>query len=112
MTQTLAPKQTPVQKRIDFIAEVTKPVNDRALAMLAAKSIGQDIPDLTLDEFRDIAKRMSAEGPAFGKTARWKNACGYAIIEICDAEEKGTLDRSTARWAVVQCSVWMAHAAD
>lgn len=114
MTQTLAPaKQTPVEKRIDFIKAVTEPVNQRALAMLAAKSIGQDIPDLTTEELVAIAEKMREEGPAFGKTTRWHSACTWAAYEIAGAEEKGELvDAQFVRWAVVQGSVWMAHAAD
>ena len=110
MTQTLI-KQTPVEKRIDFIKTVTKPVNDRALAMIAVKQIGQDIPDLTLEEFRAVATAMAA-GTVKGQTMRWKTACGWAAIEINEAEAKGQLDASFARWAVVQGSVWMCHAAD
>lgn len=105
-------KQTPVEKRIAFIQSVTKPVNDRALVTIAAKQLGQDIPDLTLEEFQAIAEKMRTEGPAFGKTSRWHNACTWAAYEIAGAEEKGQLDAKFARWAVVQGSVWMAHAAD
>jgi hypothetical protein len=112
MTQTLIPaKQTPVEKRIDFIKAATKPVNDRALAMITAKQIGQDISDLTQEEFVAVAVAMS-QGTHLGRTARWKNACQWAVIEIGQADQKGQLDASFARWAVVQGSVWMAHAAD
>jgi len=104
-------KQTPVEKRIDFIQAVTKPVNDRALGMIAAKAVGQDVSDLTLEEFTAVAVAMS-QGTHLGRTLRWKNACQWAVIEIGQADAKGQLDASFARWAVVQGSVWMAHAAD
>lgn len=112
MTQTLAPaKLSPIDKRIDFIKTVTKPVNDRALAMLAAKQVGMDVPDLTEDEFSNIALKM-AQGDTLGRTERWKNACRWASIEIGTMKLEGKLDASLARWAVVQGSVWMAHATD
>lgn len=111
MTQTLI-KKTPTQKRLDFIAEVSAPVNDRAKAILAAKAVGIDLPDLTVGEFVAIADAM-AKGVDLGRTDRWKNACRWAINEITNRTASGEdVDASTARWAVVQASVWMCHAAD
>lgn len=105
-------KQTPVEKRISFIQEVSKPVNDRALAILAGKKVGQEIPDLTVDEFVAVADAM-AKGVDLGRTDRWKDACRWAINEITSRTAAGEdVDANTARWAVVQASVWMAHAAD
>jgi hypothetical protein len=113
MTQTLAPaaKQSPTEKRLDFIAKATKPVNDRALAILAAKSVGMDLQDLTTAELTEVAEKM-VEGQILGRTDRWKNACAFAAHEIGQAKKSGQLDASFARWAVVQGSVWMCHAAD
>jgi hypothetical protein len=111
MTQTLI-KKTPVQKRLDFIAEVGAPVNDRAKVIIAAKAMGQEIPDLTVEEFRTIADEM-AKGLHLGRTDRWKNACCWAANEISNRIDNGeVVDANTARWAVVQGSVWMCHAAD
>lgn len=105
-------KKTPVEKRIGFITEVTKPVNDRALATIAAKNVGQQISDLTAEEFTTVADAM-AKGADLGRTDRWKNACRWAINEITNRTASGeVVDAATARWAVVQGSVWMAHAAD
>lgn len=112
MTTAIAPKKTPVQKRLDFIAEVSKPVNNRAKAILAAKSVGIDLPDLTVEEFVAVADAMT-KGVDLGRTDRWKNACRWAINEITDRTARGeAVDASTARWAVVQATVWMCHAAD
>lgn len=111
MTQTLI-KKTPVQKRLDFITEVGAPVNERAKAILAAKRVGMDLADLTREEFLAIAAEM-AKGADLGRTDRWKNACRWASNEINNRLIQGeVVDASTARWAVVQASVWMCHAAD
>lgn len=114
MTQTLSTKQTPTERRIDFIGACTKPINDRVEAQVLLKALGKEdlLGDLTLEEFTDIAVQMS-QGKHLGRTARWKAACDFAQLEIGMANKMdGTCTRQHARWAVVQGSVYMAHAAD
>lgn len=108
-------KLTAVEKRSAFIKDCTTPLADVANARATMKLAGLSedlIPELTVDDLRKIAEHMDSEGHALGRTDRWRNACQFARIEIKDAEEMGQLDESLARWAVVQGSVFMAHAAD
>jgi hypothetical protein len=116
MTQTAVPaKQTPAAKRYDFVASVTKPINDRVLAQTTLKQAGMDpalVPDPTVDELRCIALDMRSKGSELGKTDRWQSACTWADRQITEAESEGTLDQSFARWAVLQGATWMCHAAE
>lgn len=81
---------TPAQdRRTAFLREVTAPAAD--------PSTPADSP-----VWREAAERIAAEGPALGRTARWREACAWPLAEI----ESG----SPARWAVVQGSVWLGYA--
>jgi hypothetical protein len=114
MTQTLSTKKTPTERRIDFIGDCTKPINDRVMAQQILAQAGQPnlLGDLTLEEFTEIAVAMS-QGKHLGRTDRWKAACDFAQLEIGMAvKNDGACTRQHARWAVVQGSVYMAHAAD
>jgi hypothetical protein len=112
MTQTATPaKLSPTDKRYGIIREITAPINDEATMKVALKDTGIPHTELTLDEFKAMANRMDKDAYALGRTERWQSACEFARREIRAAEEAGTLDVSFARWAVVQGSVWMTHAA-
>lgn len=116
MTQTAAPKKTAADKRFDFIREVTAPLENVSKARLTLRQAGLDedlVPILTVDELREIAKRMRDEGADLGRTDRWKKACRFAASEMDDCvAQSNDLSYEQAHWAVLQGSVFMAHAAE
>lgn len=114
MTQT-AVKMTAVDKRYAFIKAQTDVFTEIFSARQALKAAGQNemlVPDLTVEQLTEIADRMEIDGSPLGRTDRWKTACSFARVEIRGAEKTGFLDQSFAQWAVVQASVYMAHAAE
>lgn len=111
MTQTLAPapKLTAVEKRTAFLVEVAKPVNDHYKLAILMDQAGQDFPAHPANEvFVKVADRIAEEGPKLGKTARWLAACQWSKNAI----EENPESESHVRWAVVQGSVYLAHAID
>lgn len=109
MTQTLAPKLTAVEKRTAFMVEMAKPINDHYETARLMHQLGQEYPGHPAHEvFVDIAKRIAKEGKALGRTDRWQAACGFAQTEI----NANPNDAEHARWAVIQQSVYLAHAID
>lgn len=116
MTQTAAPKMTAVEKRYAFIREATAPLNDIAKARTALQQAGLDaglVPDLDVTALTMIALDMRSKGFKLGKTDRWQASCCFAHIEITRQQfSTGSVDQSFARWAVLQGSVFMGHAAE
>lgn len=116
MTQTAAPKMTAADKRFAFIQAITAPLQDAAKARLVLQQSGMDpdlVPDLGVDALTEIIEKMRTEGPSYGRTTRWHNACTWAAYEIANQDASGEpVDQSFARWAVVQGAVWMGYAAE
>lgn len=105
MTQT---KLSPTDTRYAFIKEVTTPLEERAEAILLARSAcGVEIGDLGIEDLTEIARKMADHGSDLGRTPRWKTACMFAYAEI--TANPG--NQQHARWAVLQGSIQMGWAA-
>lgn len=107
-----AKKVTAIDKRVAFINDLLAPLVDQAQMDIALRGTGIEGTELGTEDYRQIAEKMSTEGPSWGRTTRWHVACQFAHNEIAEADAAGTLDLSTARWAVNQGAIWMSHAAE
>jgi hypothetical protein len=87
---------TAKDRRFEFIASLLAPVQAAAHEGIVAA------PNSPI--YERIAKRVSEEGPALGKTARWQAACAWF-------EAKGS-DEKDWQWRVNQGVVYLAHSAE
>jgi hypothetical protein len=79
---------TPAQRRSDFVRSLTADVNGELGTARAC----------------NIIYRVQTEGPALGRTARWKDAIAW----INEQDDAG-MDPA---WIALQGSVFLAHAAE
>lgn len=100
MTATTAPRQTAADRRLAFVLDAYAPV-DRTVSPEAVAA-------LPVEVWVGIAQRLADEGPALGRTDRWRAACAAALDLIAE----DPTDLAHVRWAVTQANVWLAHAID
>ncbi len=88
------------EKRYEFITSLFADSNARALDPTLAPMTEQD--------WADIVDAMAETGVRLGRTERWVAACTWAQEILAEMDEAA----GNYKWAALQGSIYMSHAAE